>query len=228
MSASYCYIKKPPQIRSSSQSLVVSSLFLSSGLFLISLVVWPVLTFELLMSSKLSANIISPLAQEQVLGVQTDLTQASNWFPLATKPTTQSKITSYTLSIPKLGIKDAAVVIGSENLSKNLIQWGGTSLPGEYGNSVIFGHSVLPAFFDPKNYMTIFSTLPTLKEGDEILVYFDGISYKYLVSEMKVVEPADISVLEQKYDTSYLSLVTCVPPGTYWKRLVVRARLAKI
>jgi len=37
-----------------------------------------------------------------------------------------------------------------------------------------------------------------------------------------------ISVLEQKYDASYLTLVTCVPPGTYWKRLVVKAKLVQL
>ncbi len=134
----------------------------------------------------------------------------------------------YSLSIPKLGIKDAAIIIGSQDLSKSLIQWGGTAAPGEFGNTVIFGHSVLPAFFDPKNYMTIFSTLPTLKDRDEIIVYFDGITYRYQIFEMKVVDPKDLSVLEQRFDDSYISLVTCVPPGTYWKRLIVKAKLVKL
>jgi len=35
-------------------------------------------------------------------------------------------------------------------------------------------------------------------------------------------------VLEQKNDASYISLITCVPPGTYWKRLVVRAKLTEL
>lgn len=195
------------------------------------LVAWPILSFEVLMAPKLQAGIISPLAETQVLGTKTstaDLTQASNWFPTAPRNLGPSKITSYTLSIPKLKIKDAAVIIGSNDLSKSLIQWGGTSNPGEFGNTVIFGHSVLPAFFDPKNYTTIFSTLPTIKEKDEIFVYYDGITYRYQVSQMKVVEPSDVSVLEQKYDDSYVVLITCVPPGTYWKRLVVTARLVKI
>lgn len=226
--AAYIYLKKQPKTKNRTQSLILSSLFLSGGLFLIGLVAWPILSFEVLISPKLSKNIISPLPKEAVLGTQTDLTRASNWFPSASRPIVSSKITSYTLSLPKLGIKDATVIIGSEDLSKSLIQWEGTANPGEFGNAVIFGHSVLPAFFDPKNYTTIFSTLPTLKEGDEIFVYFDGITYKYQVFEMKVVGPEDISVLEQKYDDSYISLITCVPPGTYWKRLVVKARLVKI
>jgi len=44
---------------------------------------------------------------------------------------------------------------------------------------------------------------------------------------MVEVEPEDLSILEQRFDDSYLTLVTCVPPGTYLRRLVVRARLVK-
>lgn len=224
----YVYLKKPPRVKVPTRSLVLPSLFLSGGVFLLFLVAWPILTFEILFTPQYSVNVVSPLANEEVLGSQTDLTQASNWFPTASRPTSPSKITSYTLSIPKLGIKDAAVIIGAEDLSKSLIHWSGTANPGEFGNAVIFGHSVLPVFFDSKNYTTIFSTLPTLKEKNEIFVYFDGITYKYQVFEMKVVDPSDLSILEQKYDDSYITLITCVPPGTYWKRLAVKARLAKI
>jgi sortase A len=93
---------------------------------------------------------------------------------------------------------------------------------------VVFGHSILPQFFDPKNYMSIFSTLPTIKQGDEILVYFDGITYKYIVRDMFEVRPDDIQILEQNTSGSYLTLVTCTPPGHPLKpkRLIVRAKLA--
>jgi sortase A len=104
-------------------------------------------------------------------------------------------------------------------------EYPGTANPGQPGNTVLFGHSVLPQFFNPKNYLTIFSTLPTLKDGDEILVNFDGVNYRYLVEEMVEVSPEDTSVLEQRYDDSYITLITCVPPGTYLRRLIVRGRL---
>lgn len=223
----YIYRKKPLKIKK--KSVVLPSLFLASGVLLLFLVVWPILTFEFLLAPKLNTTIVSPLgSQPQVLGLQTtNLNLASNWFP-ALSQLTASKITSYTLSVPALGIKDAVVVNNDESLDKHLVQWGGTGNPGEAGSTVIFGHSVLPAFFNPKNYLTIFSTLPTIKEGDDIYAYYDGITYHYQVIEMQVIDPKDISVLEQSFDNSYLSLVTCVPPGTYWKRLVVRSRLVKI
>lgn len=223
----YRYYKKPIKIEK--KLIFLPSLFLTGGVLLLFLVVWPILTFEFFLGSKLKTEIVSPLAfQPQVLGVQTNLNLATNWFPGTLPKITASKITSYTLSVPKLGIKDAIVVNNDEDLSKHLVQWGGTGNPGEPGSTVIFGHSVLPVFFNPKNYLTIFSTLPTIKEGDDIYAYYDGITYHYQVIEMQIIDPKDISVLEQSFDNSYLSLVTCVPPGTYWKRLVVRARLVKI
>jgi len=161
--------------------------------------------------------------------LSTDYTQLSNWF-VSTPPTDSTSLpssstTSYTLSIPSLKIKDAVVEIGSMDLKKSLIQYPQTALPGQPGNAVVFGHSVLPQFFNPKSYLTIFSTLYRLKPGDEILINFDGVSYRYLVDEMFEVQPTNLSVLEQRFDAKYLTVITCSPPGTYLRRLVVRARI---
>jgi sortase A len=106
-----------------------------------------------------------------------------------------------------------------------MVHYLGTALPGQLGNAVIFCHSVLPQFFNPRNYKTICSTLPMLKKGDRVIVNFDGIEYQYRVYEMLEVGPDDVTVLEQHHDNSYLSMITCVPPGTYLRRLIVRAEL---
>jgi sortase A len=42
------------------------------------------------------------------------------------------------------------------------------SAPGEYGNIVIFGHSTLPQLYNPKDYKTIFTYLPSLEKKDHI------------------------------------------------------------
>ena len=56
---------------------------------------------------------------------------------------------------------------------------------------------------------------------------YDGISYKYRVETMFEVLPTDIQVLDQDTTDSFLTLVTCVPPGDprKQKRLIVRARI---
>lgn len=160
---------------------------------------------------------------------QVDTTNPKTWFPEAKYSKLEKpKIVNYTLSIPKLGINQANVEIGNDDLKKSLIHFPGSSVPGELGNAVIFGHSTLPLFFNPKVYETIFSTLPTIKKGDEIVARVDGIEYKYVVYDLLTVNPNDLSVLEQRYDKYEMSVITCVPPGTKWKRLVVKARLKEI
>ena len=61
-----------------------------------------------------------------------------------------------------------------------------------------------------------------------IQVKVGDIEYEYEVTSSFVVDPTEVSILEQTKDGSYLTLVTCVPSGTYWKRLVVKARLKLI
>jgi sortase A len=112
------------------------------------------------------------------------------------------------------------------DLKKSLIQYPQTALPGQLGNAVVFGHSVLPQFFNPKSYLTIFSTLYKLKQGDEIIINFDKSTYKYIIEEMYEIQPTDFSVLEQRFDNKNLTLITCSPPGTYLRRLVIKAQLA--
>lgn len=235
MTVPYCYLKSScfGQRLAQQKRLVLfwrslSLLTIVIGLVLVSNALWPILSYELT-NTRFTQRLISPLASPGVIlgeGTGVNYTNPKSWFPKAPVfPPRPSQITHYNLSIPELGIEQATVQIGGEDLMKNLVQYPGTALPGQYGNMVIFGHSVLPQFFNPRNYKTIFSTLPRLEEGDEILIDFDGISYCYQVR--KVIETAaeDISVLEQTYDSQWLSLITCVPPGTYLKRLVVRAQL---
>jgi sortase A len=201
-----------------------------SGIIILAGVLAPILFYE---ASPIKGNpdIVSPLPEKEVKGSvgEIDYTKASNWFVggARSEDFNNEKISFYTLSIPKLKIENATVAIGGEDLSKSLIQYPGTATPGKRGNSVIFGHSILPIFFNPKDYISIFSTLPTLKKGDEININYDGISYKFRVEDMFEVAPTDIQVLEQNSADSFLTLVTCVPPGDPRKtrRLIVRARV---
>ncbi|PIV00284.1 hypothetical protein COS54_03310 [Candidatus Shapirobacteria bacterium CG03_land_8_20_14_0_80_39_12] len=236
--------------------LVAGLLFLA-GIFFFINAAYPIVSYQILIAPRFATSFASPTSEgaiaqsfgavqegllpllaenpqtTEVLGAEIDLadyTKASNWFPgeKVTFAQKENENLSYFFSIPKLGIENAKVLVGMEDLKKSLIQYPGTVPPGRYGNTVIFGHSVLPQFFNPKNYLTIFSTLPTLKIGDSILVEYNGIEYKYLVEQMIEVVPDDISILAQRYDDSYLTLITCVPPGTFLRRLIVRARLSKI
>jgi len=240
----YIYFKKSrPQKRFNPQiKKILAAVFFCLGLFLFSSAVFPIIQFQIEYSSKFG-QILNPLSTQfynqtgNILGDNNtaDYTQLSNWFitdnhtdPVNGSLLSNNPVTSYKISIPALKIQDAVVDVGSEDLKKSLIQYPQTALPGQLGNGVIFGHSVLPQFFNSKSYLTIFATLYRLKLGDEIFIDYDNIHYKYVVEEMFEVAPTDLSVLEQRYDGRYLSLITCSPPGTVLRRLIVKAQIADI
>jgi sortase A len=220
---------------------LLAGVLFAFGIFLFSSAVFPILQFQLEYSSKFN-QILNPLSSKfynptgGILGdVSADYSQLSNWFVASDTGSSgpQSVLSNnpsleYKISIPSLKIQNAVVEVGSMDLKKSLIQYPQTALPGQLGNGVIFGHSVLPQFFNSKSYLTIFSTLYRLKQGDEIYIDYDNIRYKYLVEEMFEVSPTDLSVLEQRFDGRYMSLITCTPPGTVIRRLVVRARIVDI
>jgi sortase A len=210
-----------------------------SGIVILIGVIYPIISYNSTYGKNFSELVSpvneNPVSQSNVAGAATsspasnDFTQASNWFVggAASSDFTTSKVQYFTISVPKLKIDDATVAIGGEDLNKSLVQYPGTALPGRPGNTVIFGHSILPIFYNPKNYISIFSLLPTLATGDEIDISYDGISYVYKVETMFEVAPTDIQVLDQDYSDSFVTLVTCVPPGdpSNPKRLIVRARV---
>jgi sortase A len=190
-----------------------------------------------------SQNIVAPVPKSSQLTIDTlgslfstsmnslsgvDYTDAKNWFPNYKIVGSPSSVTTYTLSIPRLGITDAEVTTQDNDLKRHLVNYAGTAVPPEKGNAVIYGHSTLPQLFNQKNFTTIFATLHTIKAGDTILTKVNNITYSYRVHKVIVVDANDTSVLTQDFDNSYLTLITCTPPGTVWKRLVVRAVLEKI
>ncbi len=243
----HAYVKKDNSVKKKAINYF-SYLSLTAGALLLFWSFYPILSFEIYSRLFIKRNVKTPIpynespsslsAASSVLGVFSifsnnlrDFTQASVWFPSVVQAgTTLSTLSvkEYHLSIPKLNIKDARVVVGGEDLAKSLIQYLPQSLPGEYGNAVIFGHSTLPQLYNPKDYKTIFTYLPSLEKGDIIRVKIGDIEYEYVVYDMFVVNPDEISVLEQQKDASYLTIITCVPPGTYFQRLVVKAKLRLI
>jgi len=224
----------------------ISYITLGLGILLLFWSFYPVISFELYSRFILKNSVESPVKEgnstavrdaQAVLGSQDafssnlkDFTQAHLWFP--GKQDVNEKLTSgareYTITIPKINITKARVVVGGDDLTKSLIHYIPRSMPGEFGNVAIFGHSTLPQLYDEKDYKTIFTYLPSLQKGDSILIDIGDLEYEYEIYDMFVVNPDKISVLDQQFDGSYLTLITCVPPGTFWKRLVVKAKLTKL
>lgn len=95
-----------------------------------------------------------------------------------------------------------------------------TAYPGETGNCVIAGH---------RNYTfgSMFNRLDEIEVGDEVKVEFEGQQYKYIIEDKKIVEPDDVSVLEQNVQGEKLTLITCHPVYTGTHRLIIEGELQK-
>lgn len=231
------------------KSRIYPAVMTSAGfLILATQVIYPLVSF------KTSDEVSSPAA-ETVLGKASGFTQFS-FNELTSGSTPEKKETEvvekntevaanvlgdkdekvnvpdkFYLSIPKLGIKNAVVETNSANLDpqKALGHYKGTALPGEVGNAFIYGHSVLPWFFNPRNYKTIFSTLDTLKVGDKLTILYNNNELHYKVESLETKKPDVVDPLAEfkpRYlNESTLTLMTCVPPGTRIKRLLVKAVL---
>lgn len=110
-----------------------------------------------------------------------------------------------------------------EKLKQGVAHYPDTAVPGEKGNVFIFGHSSY-YWWDWSKYSDVFANLEQIKNGDEILAYYNNELYIYEVKETKIVSPTDLSVLDQGsgYD---LTLMTCTPLGTTLNRFIVVAEL---
>ena len=223
-------------------------LFILSGIAFFIHFFFPVISYQLFIAGRFTNNEIeSPVPKRLVVNnnsfttliaqgvnsLTSDYTDARNWYPslnkesaiAKTKKNDEEKVDKYTLSIPKINVENAEVSTVDYDLDKHLVQYLGTSIPGKDGTAVIFGHSTLPYLFNPNNYKTIFAHAHELKVGDEVFATVNGISYKYKIFAVNITNPEDTNILSQSYDHSYITIVTCTPPGTTWKRLVIRATL---
>lgn len=168
---------------------------------------------------------LGTLLENVTRSLNSDYTNAYNWYPGENQKI--SNTATYKISFPKIGITDAIVTNEDADLTKHLVQFNSDTLPGKDGNSVIFGHSTLPQLYDPNNYKTVFANAYKLEVGDEIITEVNNKKYNYKIISITVVEPTDTSVLAQNFTDSYLTIITCTPPGTIWKRLIIRARIQR-
>lgn len=208
-------------------SKTIPLIFLSVGIFLLMQVILPIASFQIWDIGQKYSNIalIAPSPKRtQVLGVSVQNRDNFSAFVSTLHRETEASYKSFSLTIPRLKIEKAQVEVDSNDLSKNLAHLPGSTLPGEKGNVFVSGHSALSQFFSFKE--ALFGKLTDLKKGDEITVEAGGVSFKYQVSELKVVDPSDTSVISSPEPLGrYISLMTCVPPGLNFKRLVVLGKM---
>lgn len=109
-----------------------------------------------------------------------------------------------------------------EALKNGVAHAKGTNFPGEGRAIFLFSHSTdSPTRYT--QYNAVFYLLKKLEKDDEIIVFRDGKEYRYKVDIKQVVEANDTTWLDPKGSRERLILMTCDPPGTTWKRLMVVA-----
>lgn len=223
---------------------ILSLFFIFGGIILMFYIFLPLISWQIYFapvfaSSEISipipkTTIISSIEIKSLISQATqsftgvNFNNASNWFPKAPLLNNKPSIEGYSISIPAINIKEAKVTTIDNDLANHLVNYQGTAIPPEKGNATIFGHSTLPQLFNPKDYKTILANAYKLKTGDLIFVKIEDVTYNYKIFSITVVDADDTSPLEQNYKDSFLTIITCTPPGTIWKRLIVRSSLIKI
>lgn len=168
-----------------------------------------------------SNSLVSPYlgGTSGILGVSIENQESFPAFVSDRKRLTPAPYTQFNMTIGRLGIREAKVVVDNNDLDKGPSLLPGTALPGEKGNIFISSHSSVL-------FNNNFSRLMNLKVGDKVELKAGETIFSYQVMGIKVVDPGDLSVIDPPNSTGrFLSLMTCVPPGLNFKRLVVLAEL---
>ncbi|KKR78070.1 MAG: Sortase (Surface protein transpeptidase) [Candidatus Curtissbacteria bacterium GW2011_GWA1_40_9] len=228
------YSKDPPRQydfeKSRKKDRIFSFFILGVGIASIVFIVGPLLIWSFTAIQFTGSRIENmPVPQEKVLSLasgevivqEVQDEDGFSYFTTDYRPQ-EARPKIFYVSIPKLGINKALTKVDTLAFYENLSHFPGTALPGEVGNVFITGHSALPQFADRNDFNTIFSKLSDLEVGDIVDVEFEGNKYRYLVQYKKIVDPKDLSVLKPiSKGAKNLTLMTCVPPGTSIKRMVV-------
>lgn len=137
------------------------------------------------------------------------------------------------LIIPKINV-EVPVDYAVNNISENNIQEslrdgathyklpGADAVPGQKGNTVILGHSSND-IFNQGAYKFVFVQLDRLQPGDIFYLHYNGTRYIYRMTSSKVIDPTEVSALQIGNDKPMATLITCTPPGTALKRLLIFA-----
>lgn len=131
------------------------------------------------------------------------------------------------------GLEQNLPLVYSDTLEEATIQeylkTGAVVLPlgtafGEKGNVVVTAHSSGSQAFGP--YRFAFAKLSELEAGQEYTVQTPTATYTYRVYGKEVVWPHEVDKLPND-DRSTVTLVTCWPLWTNFKRLLVHSELVK-
>lgn len=191
-----------------SQGLTLAGLALiAASLFIISVTLWPALLLELgytakrITSQELQEKPIEPIDKEFGIVVP--------------------KIGANSRIVPDVDPFNSAVY--QRALTLGVAHAKGTAKPGQGANIFLFSHSSVN-FYEASRYNSVFYLLNKLDKKDKVELYYQGIKYEYTVTDTRTVNPNEVQYLRpETRGRETVTLMTCWPPGTTYKRLLVIA-----
>ena len=200
--------------------VIAGVLLLLLGLSALLLTYWP------LIQAKISqSRFTGPATNNVVISEEEEITREI-------KPDTKEVILDSKFGLYITKIKSNSSVIANvspydEKEYTKALQTGiahakGTVTPDKQGNVFLFAHSAVN-FYERNYYDVYFYLLNDLKKDDEVFVSYEGVIYKYRVDEVKIVNRDNVEYLGKYSDEDTLTLMTCYPAGTDWKRTIVIA-----
>lgn len=125
------------------------------------------------------------------------------------------------MKIPSIGV-DKWIIAGIDNdsLKRGPGLFPGSPLPGQYGNVAIAGHRT--------TYGAPFGRINEIRKGDEISIATKTVVYTYVVDgPPRIIDRYDVSVIRTTdKNKAILTLVSCHPKWTSYKRIIVTATLS--
>ena len=124
------------------------------------------------------------------------------------------------------GVIDFSKENFDEELTKGVVKYPTTPVPGNKGNTLIFGHTS-SEWWKKNEYGVIFRNIPKLKAGEKFYVIWNGKKTTYEMVERKVVRPKEVENYYHEFsdkEESYLTLMGCYPIWTADKRMMIVAK----
>lgn len=142
---------------------------------------------------------------------------------------------AFGIVIPKLGANAHVVphvdpydsAVYQQALARGVAHAKGTGTPDQPGNVFLFSHSSVD-FYLATRYNAVFYLLNKLEIGDTVDIYYNFDRYTYTVDSKNIVAADATSYLTKQTSEKMLTLMTCWPPGTSLKRLMLTAKLTGV
>ena len=138
---------------------------------------------------------------------------------------------AFSVVIPKIGANERVIPnVDPDNeqeylsvLQHDIAHAKGTAFPGINGTTYLFAHST-DNFWNVGRYNAVFYLLNKMSVGDDVVLFFNGKRYNYVVNDTKIIDPNDTHFIASNLGQGErVILQTCWPPGTAWKRLLIFA-----